>query len=188
MLGVGTLLAAALGLGLISAKGAAARDEPSGREQMKAEKLIQQNLQNDRDLANNPIDVKVADGVATLKGTVDSDTERDTAVRLASVTGVRVVDDQLKVGSAGAKATLEDSAITTKVKTEILANTDLRRADISVATDNGVVTLTGTVPSQEMRRLAVDLARHTGGVDRVEDHLRVLGSTPSDPEVPHATR
>ena len=186
MLGVGTLLAAALGL--INGKGAAARDEPSGREQMKTEKLIQQNLQNDRDLANNPIDVKVADGVATLKGTVDSNTERDMAVRLASVSGVRVVDDQLKVGSAGAQATLEDSAITTKIKTEILANTDLRRSDISVATNNGVVTLTGTVPSQEMRQLAVDLARHTGGVTHVQDQLRVLGSTPSDPEVPHATR
>jgi osmotically-inducible protein OsmY len=186
MVGVGVVLAAALGR--INGSGAAAREEASGREQMKAEKLIQQNLQNDRDLANNPIDVKVADGVATLKGTVDSNTERDTAVRLASVTGVRVVDDQLKVGSEGAKATLEDSAITTKVKTEILANTDLRRSDITVMTNNGVVTLTGTVPSQELRRLAVDLARHTGGVTRVEDQMRVLGSTPSDPEVPHATR
>jgi hyperosmotically inducible protein len=182
------VLAAALGFVISSGRGAAARDEPSGREQMKAEKLIQQNLQNDRDLANNPIDVKVADGVATLKGTVDTDTERDTAVRLASVSGVRIVDDQLTVGGVGAKATLEDSAITTKVKTEILANTDLRRAGISVSTNNGVVTLTGTVPSQEMRLLAVDLARHTGGVTRVEDQLRVLGSTPSDPEVPHATR
>ena len=35
------------------------------------------------------------------------------------------------------------------------------------------MTLTGTVPSVELRQLAVDLARHTGGVARVEDQLRV---------------
>jgi len=172
MLGISATLAAQLGLSV----GVMARadEEPAGRELMRTEKQIQANLQSDRDLANNRIDVSVSDGVATLKGTVDSEAERSKAVRLASVTGIRVVDDQLKVESAGMKAAVSDGAITTKVKAQFLANTDLRQADISVSTNNGVVTLTGTVPSVELRQLAVDLARHTGGVLRVENQLRVV--------------
>src|SRR4051812_5028057 len=139
MLGVGVAIAAAV----VLARGAtaAADNEPAGRELMRTEKQIQANLQTDRDLANNRIDVQVSDGVATLKGTVDSDTERSKAVTLASVSGIRIVDDQLKVESAGLEATVADSAITTKIKGQLLANTDLRKADINVATNNGVVTL-----------------------------------------------
>jgi hyperosmotically inducible periplasmic protein len=175
MLGISATLAAQLGLSV----GVMARadDKPAGRELMRTEKQIQANLQSDRELANNRIDVSVSDGVATLKGTVDSESERAKAVRLASVAGIHVVDDQLKVESVGMKAAVSDGAITTKLKAQFLANTDLRQADISVTTNNGVVTLTGTVPSPELRQLAVDLARHTGGVVRVDDRLRVAGPT-----------
>jgi osmotically-inducible protein OsmY len=180
MLGLG----AALVLGLSVGVAARADDEPAGRELMRAEKQIQANLQNDRDLANNRIDVRVSDGVATLTGTVDSEAERSHAVRLAGITGIRIVDDQLKVESSDLKATVTDSAITTKVKAQYLANTDLRRADIKVTTNNGVVTLTGTVSSAELRDLAADLARHTGGVLRVDNQLRVIASPPGPPMAP----
>ena len=181
MLGVSATLAVQLGLSV--GVGARADDEPAGRELMRTEKQIQASLQSDRDLANNRIDVSVSDGVATLKGTVDSEAERSRAVRLAGSAGVRVVDDQLKVESLGMKATVTDGAVTTKVKAQLLANTDLRKADISVTTNNGVVALTGMVASIELRQLAVDLARHTGGVVRVDDQLRVA-SQASPPIAP----
>jgi osmotically-inducible protein OsmY len=173
MLGISATLAAQLGLSV----GVMAQtdDQPAGRELMRTEKQIQASLQSDRELANNRIDVSVSDGVATLKGSVDSEAERAKAVRLATVAGIRVVDDQLKVESVGMKATVTDGAITTKIKGQFLANTDLRQADIAVSTNNGVVTLTGTVSSVELRQLAVDLARHTGGVVRVENQLRLAG-------------
>jgi hyperosmotically inducible protein len=179
MLGVGAA-AVVLAIGMM----AHADDEPAGRELMRTEKKIQANLQGDRDLADNRIDVQVSDGVATLKGTVDSDVERSQAVRLASVAGIRVVDDQLKVESAGLKATVTDTAITTKIKGQLLANTDLRKANVSVGTNNGVVTLTGTVPSVEVRQLALDLARHTAGVFRVDDQMRVTANSPPPPIAP----
>jgi len=177
MLGISATLAAQLGLSIGVMAEAQAEEEPAGRELMRAEKQIEANLQSDRDLANNRIDVRVSDGVATLKGTVDSDAERAKAVRLASITGIRVVDDQLKVESAGLTAAVTDGATTTKVKAQFLANTALRQADITVSTNNGVVTLSGTVQSADLRDLAVDLARHTGGVTRVENQLRVAGAT-----------
>jgi hyperosmotically inducible protein len=184
MLGVGAAMAVALVLAVAGGVAARADEAPAGRELMRTEKQIQANLQSDRDLANNRIDVQVSDGVATLKGTVDSDTERRKAVSLASVAGIRVVDDQLKVESVGLEATVTDGAITTKIKGQLLANTDLRKADISVTTNNGVVTLTGAVPSVELRQLAVDLARHTGGVIRVDDQMRVIANPPLAPIAP----
>jgi osmotically-inducible protein OsmY len=188
LLGVWGMVVVGLGLAIgVAAQAdqpAARADEPAARELMKTEKQIQANLQSDRDLANNRIDVRVSDGVATLKGTVDSEAERGRAVRLAGIAGVRIVDDQLKVESVGLQATVSDGAVTTKIKAQFLANTDLRSADIKVSTNNGVVTLTGTVPSHELRALAVDLARHTGGVLRVDDQLHVIAGPASPPMAP----
>ena len=118
LLGVWGMVVAGLGLAIgVAAQAdqpAARADERADRELMKTEKQIQANLQSDRDLANNRIDVQVTDGVATLKGTVDSEAERGRAVRLAGIAGVRIVDDQLKVESVGLQATVSDGAVTTK--------------------------------------------------------------------------
>ena len=86
------------------------------------------------------------DGIVSLKGTVDSEQEKAKAVRLARVATITTVDNQLEVGSTGVKAAVSDTAITTQIKGQLVANTALRKGDISVTTNNGVVTLSGTVP------------------------------------------
>jgi hyperosmotically inducible protein len=85
---------------------------------------------------------------------------------------------------AAASTAAADNAITYNVQSQLLASDQLRHANIEVTTKNGVVTLGGTLTSYELRRTAADMARHTGGVVRVVDDMRVQGSTPSDPEVP----
>jgi hyperosmotically inducible protein len=77
------------------------------------------------------------------------------------------------------KEALTDSTITTKLKAQYLADDILRHSDISVTTANGVVTLTGTVPSLVAHARAVATARKASGVRRVEDNLRVTG--PAEP-------
>jgi osmotically-inducible protein OsmY len=180
MRAVGTLCAVALeALVVVPARA----DEAESRESTAKQDEIQTKLENDPGLANNRVDVRVSsDGVATLTGVVDSDGERSKAAQLASVPGVRLVDDQLKVGAAGIKAA--DSAITTSIERQLFSKADLRTANVTVTTTNGVVSLTGAVPSPAVRQTAVDLARRTEGVIRVDDHLRLVGNTPSDPEVP----
>ena len=66
-----------------------------------------------------------------------------------------------------------DAAITTSVQAKYYGEDDVRGRDIRVVTDNGVVTLTGTVESEAARQRAVALAREVQGVSRVEDQLRV---------------
>ena len=148
----------------------------SGAMEVKTETQIQSSLRKDPDLKNNRIDVQVDNGVATLKGTVDTTSERAKAERLARVGGVVRVDNQLEVGSEGVTEAVTDSAVTTKLKAELLADETLRHADVSVTTNNGVVTLSGTVPSEAARHRAVQMARDASGVRRVEDQLRLSGA------------
>jgi len=159
MLGISATLAAQLGLAVgVSAR---AEEAPAARELMRAEKQIQANLQNDRDLANNRIDVRVSGDVATLTGTVDSEAERSKAVRLSSIAGIRVIDDQLKVESVGMKATVTDGAVTAKIKGQFFANTDLRQADIRkvVLLDRGAHALVGRLHVHVGEDLGVDPVR-----------------------------
>ena len=97
--------------------------------------------------------------MVTLKGTVDTDAEKSKAARLAMVKGVTQVDNQLKVGSEGAKAAVTDSTITARLKTEMLAEEPLR--SVHVETNNAVVSLSGTVPTAAAR----DRATRSGAVD-----------------------
>lgn len=67
-----------------------------------------------------------------------------------------------------------DTWITTKVKSELLANHKTDGTDISVHTKNGVVTLTGTADSAMQKTKAVTIAKSVKGVLKVKsDDLTV---------------
>ena len=66
---------------------------------------------------------------------------------------------------------LDDAAITTKVKAAIFAEPSLKTLQISVDTVQGVVSLTGSVDSQEERNRAKALASAVDGVKVVENRL-----------------
>jgi osmotically-inducible protein OsmY len=160
--------ASLLGLGLAAPVRA---DQLPGNQAARAQTEIETRLQQDTDLKNNRVQATVDNGVATLKGTVDTEAERTKAGKLAMVKGVSQVDNQLKVGSEGAKATVSDAAITARLKTELVAEQPLR--GVHVETNNGVVSLTGTVPSASAHRRALELAQTLNGVMRVEDNIKV---------------
>ena len=152
---------------------ALATEQMAGKEEANMQAQIERRLTHDPNLKNNHIDVALDNGVVTLKGKVDTEEERRRASTLAHVDGVVRVEDKLEVGSAGVKATVTDSAITAKLKAEYLADEALRDGDISVTTNNGVVTLEGTVPTESAHQKAVSLARKSDGVMRVADKLRL---------------
>lgn len=66
---------------------------------------------------------------------------------------------------------VDDTAITTKVKTELLAEKDVNGTAISVDTKNGQVTLSGTVPPAQIAR-AEQIARKVDGVREVVNQLK----------------
>ncbi len=77
-------------------------------------------------------------------------------------------------GPATAAGTaIDDSVITTKLKTALLADTTLKGADISVETRNGEVVLTGSVASSSQKDHAAKIAQALSGVKGVNNKLSV---------------
>lgn len=71
------------------------------------------------------------------------------------------------------KETSQNVATTSKVKTALMLSKHVSTFDINVTTNQGAVTLSGEVPSEETRRLAVAIAQDTPGVKLVQDSLVV---------------
>jgi len=68
---------------------------------------------------------------------------------------------------------IDDSVITTKVKTALIADTRVRGRDVSVETFKGRVLLSGIVRTPEERRAAQDIARSVSGVKEVNNKITV---------------
>jgi osmotically-inducible protein OsmY len=134
---------------------------------------------------NNVIDnLTVSPGVTPTTGVDDpvQDKAREKAAdaREASKDATDKADDKTdaakrKGGNAADRAgdTLSDAAITAAVKTKFLADTTVSGLKIDVDTNNGVVTLTGTISSPAERRKALQIARDTEGVKSVKDSLKI---------------
>ena len=80
----------------------------------------------------------------------------------------------------GTATALDDTRITTEVKTDLAAAKDLRSGQIHVTTTAGVVTLRGTVHDSAVASRAEAIARNVGGVRGVKNDLRVSSSVPKD--------
>ena len=68
---------------------------------------------------------------------------------------------------------VDDSVITTKVKTDLAADEFLKSFQISVETRKGVVELSGFVDTQKSKDRAGQIARGVGGVKSVRNALIV---------------
>ncbi|MDR5749979.1 MULTISPECIES: BON domain-containing protein [unclassified Caballeronia] len=68
---------------------------------------------------------------------------------------------------------VDDSAVTTKVKAELLGAKNVKSTHVHVKTVRGVVSLTGTVPSAEDRTAAEDVVSKVSGVTHVKNHLKI---------------
>lgn len=66
---------------------------------------------------------------------------------------------------------VDDSVITTQVKTALLADASIKSADISVATRKGEVQLSGFVNNQGQIDRAVEVARAIEGVTQVSNDM-----------------
>ncbi len=80
-----------------------------------------------------------------------------------------------------------DPGVTTAVKSKLAADDTVKAYQIDVDTQGGVVTLSGAVETQAAKDRAIQLARETDGVSRVEDRLTVNPSLTLDNRVEGAT-
>lgn len=137
------------------------------------------------------IKVTTAGGEVKLTGEVKTPAERDLVRRITMNTdGVRTIDDQLKVADptviannptpieavGDLAANVSDAWVSTKVKSALLYSSMVDGTAIDVATDNGVVTLTGRVWDAHERAAAMAVAEGIIGVKAVKADLHVQSS------------
>lgn len=120
------------------------------------------------------VNVQAHDGVVNLTGAVRTSSERsDIVKRTRSVQGVRSVRDDISVTqtSHGVGEYIDDASITAVIKGKFLGQSGLDSMDISVETNDGVVTLTGEVDNRAQIGLAEGVAKEADGVKRIVNHL-----------------
>jgi Ca2+-binding EF-hand superfamily protein len=83
------------------------------------------------------------------------------------------VDEYIKAMADNDKRVLNDSAITTKVKSALLAEKGVPSMSISVVTYEAMVQLSGFVDSEEVRDKAAKVAAGVSGVKQVQISLIV---------------
>jgi hyperosmotically inducible protein len=173
-------VAAALGLSL----GASAQDATAHSNGVGAAvsdtgitAKVKSSFVGDDRLKGSHIKVVTTNGVVTLSGTAPTSDSKGAAEDLAkAVSGVRSVDDQVSTPESSSsmhkvERVGSDSWITTKVKSELLADSASKGFHVHVKTLHGVVMLHGTLPSSDAVAHVKDVAgkvEHVKSVDTSE--------------------
>lgn len=128
------------------------------------------------DVKARQIDVETYRGVVQLNGFVETAEARSSATRVASsVNGVREVRNNLSVSERDETVgeVVDDGIVTTKVKAALIAEPMTKARQINVATNEGVVQLSGFVDSAEEKSKATEVARSVSGVREVDNELDI---------------
>lgn len=122
------------------------------------------------------LQVETRKGVVALSGFVDSQTQIEQALALTrAVAGVTDVENGITLkGAPGTMGSaIDDTAVTARVKSALLADPGIKSLDISVLTFKGEVQLTGFVNSQDQIEQAGKLAAAAEGVSGVKNELTI---------------
>jgi len=98
------------------------------------------------------------------------------------------VRTEVKQATNAAANVVDNAALTTKVKTALLADELVKGTQINVDSKDGVVTLSGAVDSQAHVQKAEQIAKDVSGVTRVQNNLNApTTSTTSSAPSPTTT-
>jgi len=121
-------------------------------------------------LVPSTVDAKVDDGFVTLTGTADWQYQRDEADFVASnIVGTLDVLNEIELNYPTPRADDVDESIKKAFKRNAAVDAD----DLSIATNNGTVTISGTVRSWAEHDEALDAAWAAPGVTSVYDDMTV---------------
>ncbi len=114
------------------------------------------------------ISVSTFNRVVLLTGRAPNAELRELASKIAySVKKVKRVHNEIIIGdNTSFKEAAQDTWLTTKIKSSLLAERGLNSAQIKVVTDNSTAYLMGLV-SRDQADLATNVTRHVPGVDKV---------------------
>ena len=157
-------------------------------------RLMKEKIAHDKSIL-----VHTKNGVVTLTGRVPTEADKIHAGEIAQdTTGVKSVENNLTIAPVGTSGKVDDdketkivikddttpavkkgakavsdTSITTAVTTRLIKEKISDEKSIVVHTKNGVVTLTGIVPTEADKTHAAEIAEHTTGVKSVVNNLTV---------------
>ena len=121
-------------------------------------------------LVPTTVDAKVSDGIVTLTGTVDWQYQRDEAEFVAAnIAGALDVYDEIELKHPTPAA----ADVHKSIKKAFKRNAAVDAGEVYVTTDDGTVTLTGTVRSWAEHDEAIDAAWAAPGVTAVFDDVTI---------------
>jgi osmotically-inducible protein OsmY len=122
-------------------------------------------------LVPSTVDATVDDGFVTLTGTAGWQYQRDEAEYVASnIVGTLDVIDEIELEHP----TPSSDSVKDSIRSAFKRNAALDADDLSVSTDKGTVTITGTVSSWAQHDEAIDAAWAAPGVRAVDDEMSVV--------------
>ena len=171
------------GLGAAGGTGYAANQERGAGgsvDDFKIKTNIQNAWLNTNPLMQRDLSVTVYEGRILLTGAAPVPQFKAQAKEVASrVPGVRAVYDEIEVGpDEGTWDSAKDSWISTRVRTELAFNPDVRSVNYTVETANKSVYLIGSARSQAELDIATNAARTTPDVKRVVSYVEVRPGVP----------
>jgi hyperosmotically inducible protein len=126
-------------------------------------------------LEDSQIVVETYQGIVLLAGFLPSQAQKDKAGTIAKgASNVKSVHNAIAIqaeNTAGSK--LDDTVTTGKVKAALMDDKDVKSGQINVETKGGVVSLSGFVSGDKVKRRAVEVAKSVGGVKSVVDAMYV---------------
>lgn len=136
--------------------------------------VLHESLEANDKVKAGQVDIETREGIAYLTGVVETEDARREAGRVAWRTeGVTGVVNNLTVGERTVGDWVDDVVISSKVKSKLIANSEIKAGDIDVSSSQGVVTLIGRVSSALIKSDAERIARGTQGVTNVTNELLV---------------
>jgi hyperosmotically inducible protein len=133
-------------------------------------------LLSNEDVKSFDIKVTANKGIVMLSGFVDSQAQINHGINVAStIEGVKSIDNKLSIkeGKQTIGNKVDDSVITTGVKSALLGDTTMKSLDVSVTTRKGEVELSGFVDNDIQLARAMDVAKGIDGVTQVVNHMSV---------------
>src|ERR1051325_3500241 len=170
------------------------------------EKVIKTKLDSDSQLkaADLDVDADADNNRITLSGTVDSESTRTKAIEMAKSVqpGLAITDkidvkpremsranyteeqarqEREKGTSTGDRIgnTIDDAWIHAKIVGKLITDSKTPERKINIDVNNNVVTLRGTVDSNEQKMEAEQVAKNTDGVKSVSNQLKVASAMPA---------
>ena len=151
-----------------SGKGTAVLRSGDSRRDMELMRAIMSNL---RTFAEPNVEIEVADGFVTIKGTVRTFRQKERVHRFVmGLSGVRALKDLLEIQPA---ETVADRKIALHIRQALDAHSELPPGTAVVTVRESAATLKGHVRSAEERFIAENIASHCRGVTRVINLLKI---------------